>query len=115
MPTKRIESEHTGFDGHMLLDTHIAVWLAQDSSRFKSATLSLIEDSFHAGRMYMSAISAWEIGLLVSKNKLDLGQSPFVWFSEFVDKFNVTVVDVTVDVAIKGDDNDSCKIQPFAA
>lgn len=84
----------------ILLDTHIAVWLAEDSPRLKSSTLSLIEIVFHRGDLCLSPISAWEIGLLVSKNKLDLGQSPSAWFNGFVQQFKISVVDITPEIAI---------------
>ena len=84
----------------ILLDTHVAVWLSDGSAKLKSATLALIEAGFHTGRLCLSPISAWEIGLLVSKNRLDLGQSPLAWLDGFVEQFKVSIVDITPEIAI---------------
>ncbi|HEY9871565.1 MAG TPA: type II toxin-antitoxin system VapC family toxin [Candidatus Obscuribacterales bacterium] len=84
----------------LLLDTHIAVWLASGSSRLKSSTLALVEDCFHRGTLCLSPISAWEIGLLVSKGKLELGQPPLVWFEGFVQKFCPQIIDISPEIAI---------------
>lgn len=84
----------------LLLDTHVAVWLRAGSSRLKPSILALIEHSLYQGKICLSPISAWEIGMLAAKKKLDLGQSPLVWIAGFVDKFNVTILDITPEIAI---------------
>lgn len=84
----------------LLLDTHIAVWLAAGDSRLRGSTLALIEDCYHRGNLCLSPISAWEIGLLVSKKRLDLGQPPLVWFGGFVEKFCPQIVDISPEIAI---------------
>jgi PIN domain nuclease of toxin-antitoxin system len=83
----------------ILLDTHIAVWLADGNARLKSAT-TLLKNSFDNGHLFLSPISAWEIGLLVSKNRLDLGQSPLAWFDEFVQRFSINILEVSPEIAI---------------
>jgi PIN domain nuclease of toxin-antitoxin system len=85
----------------LLLDTHMTVWLRDGSSRLKPAITTLIEEYFHNGKLCVSPISAWEIGLLVAKGRLDLGQAPLVWFAGFVDKFSASVLELTTDIAIK--------------
>src|SRR5271167_2303350 len=84
----------------ILLDTHVAVWLADGNSRLKPSIVSLLEAAFQLGNLCLSPISAWEIGLLVSRNKLDLGQPPLVWFDDFVRRFSVNILDITPEIAI---------------
>ncbi len=84
----------------ILLDTHMAVWLASSNPRLKPATLALIESAFHLGKLCLSTIAAWEIGLLVAQEKLDLGQPPLVWFNGFVEKFKIEVIELTPEIAI---------------
>lgn len=84
----------------LLLDTHVAVWLASASPRLKPATLSIIEDAFHRRILCLSPIAAWEIGLLVAQDRLDLGLNPLAWFESFVQKFNINVLDFSPEVAI---------------
>lgn len=84
----------------ILLDTHIAVWLSDASPQLKPTTLSMIESGFYTGQLCISTISAWEVGLLVSKNRLDLGQPPLAWFETFVKQFNISVLEITAEIAI---------------
>jgi PIN domain nuclease of toxin-antitoxin system len=84
----------------ILLDTHAAVWLAAGTPNFTQTTLRLLESSFHTGRLAISPISAWEIGLLASRNKLNLGQAPINWFYGFTSQFNVSILELTPEVAI---------------
>ncbi|MFN8656803.1 MAG: type II toxin-antitoxin system VapC family toxin [Candidatus Obscuribacterales bacterium] len=83
----------------IILDTHIAVWLSARSS-IKPSALAILEHAFQEGRLWISPISAWEIGMLVSRNRLDLGQSPRSWFDRFVQQFSVSVLDLTPEIAI---------------
>ncbi|CAN5497313.1 type II toxin-antitoxin system VapC family toxin [soil metagenome] len=87
-------------DAAVLLDTHVAIWLAEGSARLKPAKLSRIESAFHSGNLCMSPISAWEIGMLVRKKRLDLGQHPLGWFAAFVQQFSINVLEITAEIAI---------------
>jgi PIN domain nuclease of toxin-antitoxin system len=52
----------------ILLDTHAAIWAADGRLTAKSVTL--IEDAQKRGELLLSPITAWEIGMLVSKGRL---------------------------------------------
>jgi len=60
----------------------------------------LIESRFRKGQLCVSPISAWEIGMLVSKNRLTLDQPALLWFVDFVQRFNVSLLDITPEIAI---------------
>ena len=64
----------------LLLDTHAFVWLASDQARLPRSALDTIRRS--AGRLYLSAISALEIGILVKRGRLSLPVAP----AEFVER-----------------------------
>jgi len=55
------------------LDTHAAILYAADL-KLKSAAGTAIEESVAGSSIAISAISAWEIGMLVRKNRLQLPQ-----------------------------------------
>src|ERR1700722_50186 len=102
MPS-RIDSQPSGVAQPrlILLDTHVAVWLAEGNPRLKSTALKLIESGFHNGELCLSPISAWEVGMLVRKKRLDLGQPPLTWFEGFVQQFNVSIIDISPEIAIE--------------
>lgn len=49
---------------------------------------------------FVSAISAWEIGLLASRGRVNLTKAPLDWFRSFVDDQNTRVLDVTPEVLV---------------
>jgi len=53
----------------VLLDTHALLWYASDSYKLTALAKQRIEE---ADWVYVSAMSAWEIGMLVSKDRLSL-------------------------------------------
>jgi PIN domain nuclease of toxin-antitoxin system len=84
----------------ILLDTHIAIWLADNNQRLGRSTVSLLEEGFNKNKLCMSIISAWEIGLLVSKKRLDLGQPPLAWLDIFVRRFKISLLEISPEIAI---------------
>ncbi len=58
----------------ILLDTHVAVWYAA-GIELKPRTVKLIGDAAERNNIFLSAISAWEIGMLVAKGRLVVGGS----------------------------------------
>ena len=53
----------------VLLDTHALLWYASDSYKLTALAKQRIEE---ADWVYVSAMSAWEIGMLVNKDRLSL-------------------------------------------
>jgi PIN domain nuclease of toxin-antitoxin system len=65
----------------ILLDTHVVVWSATDDPRLGKRARALIADCGQTSPFYVSAISAWEIAMLVRKGRLDLGEPAQAWFT----------------------------------
>jgi PIN domain nuclease of toxin-antitoxin system len=64
----------------LLLDTHAAIWITEGLPLAKAA-VEAVEAAYQAGRtVFVSSITAWEIGLLVSRNRLRLVAKPERWF-----------------------------------
>lgn len=55
----------------ILLDTHAAIWGAAGTLRARLA--GIIDAASERGELFLSPISAWEIGTLVRKGRLRLG------------------------------------------
>lgn len=69
----------------LLLDTHIALWLDSGSDRLKKSTRDRIDRCWlDGGTVYLSAVSAWEIALLVDMNRIALDCPPADWVERFV-------------------------------
>src|SRR5205807_5903837 len=49
---------------------------------------------------YVSPITAWEVGQLVSRNRLNLGTMPERWFARILAMPNVHLADLSPDILI---------------
>ena len=63
----------------ILLDTHVLIWLDQDDHRLGPATNRVIDVALVAVRLAVSAITFWEVALLVAKGRLALASSAMAW------------------------------------
>src|SRR3954464_7083330 len=54
----------------ILLDTHVAVWLLRDDAALGKKARALCTGAVDRGELAISAISFWEIALLIKKRRL---------------------------------------------
>jgi PIN domain nuclease of toxin-antitoxin system len=84
----------------LLLDTHTAIWLTENQP-IASAAVEAIDAAYQAGTMlFVSAITAWEVGLLVSRNRLSLVAKPERWFQRLLTIPGVRLADLSPDILI---------------
>ncbi len=63
----------------LLLDTHALVWLAVGDARLSAAARKRIESAAQHQQLWVSAITPWEIGMLVAKGRLVLDRDVMDW------------------------------------
>jgi PIN domain nuclease of toxin-antitoxin system len=85
----------------LLLDTHAAVWITEGLPL--AATANEAIDAVHrAGNtIFISPISAWEIGLLVARNRISLSAKPERWFQKVLAIPGVELAKLTPDILIE--------------
>lgn len=77
----------------LLLDTHIALWLDSGDDHLRSSTRALIEDCWRdGGTILLSAVTAWEIALLVDTRRIELELPVAAWIERFVSRPGVQSV-----------------------
>jgi PIN domain nuclease of toxin-antitoxin system len=87
-------------DPPLLLDTCAAIWVSE-AQPLANEALTAIERSHRSGEfIYVSAITAWEVGLLVSRGKLTSPMSPQRWFERLLEAPGVRLADMSPDVLI---------------
>ncbi len=64
----------------ILLDTCALIWLATAEKLSDEAEAAFDEVQRQGGEVYVSPISAWEVGMLVARGRLALTLSPTKWF-----------------------------------
>jgi PIN domain nuclease of toxin-antitoxin system len=84
----------------LLLDTHAAVWITEDQP-LATGAVEAIDAAYRSGStVFVSAITAWEIGLLVSRNRLNLIARPERWFQRLLSIPGVRLADLSPDILI---------------
>jgi PIN domain nuclease of toxin-antitoxin system len=62
-----------------LLDTQAFVWLSAGAAKLGRHSRATIDAAMHANLLYISAISFWEIAMLLSRNRLQFPQAADIW------------------------------------
>lgn len=69
----------------LLLDTHVVLWLDSGDERLRASTRMLIDDCWrNGGTIFLSAVSVWEIALLVDSGRIDLDIPIEAWIERFL-------------------------------
>ena len=84
----------------LLLDTHAAIWITRNESLARPAVDALNAAHQAAGIVFVSAITAWEIGLLVSRRRLNLLTTPQRWFARLLDVPGIRLAELSPDILI---------------
>jgi PIN domain nuclease of toxin-antitoxin system len=84
----------------LLLDTCAAIWAAEGLVLSDEAMEALNEAHHKGARVYVSPITAWEIGLLMARGRLTSLLEPKVWFSRLIDLQGVGLAEMTPDLLI---------------
>jgi len=71
----------------LLLDTHIVLWLDSGDDHLRSSTCALIDGCWqNGGTVCLSAVSAWEIALLVDNRRIELDIPIEAWIARFLER-----------------------------
>lgn len=60
----------------LLLDTHVLIWFAEDNPRLGARATKLTDAALHRDEVLVSAVSFWEVAMLVEKGRMELALSP---------------------------------------
>ena len=83
----------------ILLDTHVWIWWAAKTPRRLTARArrAIAESPSVA----VSAISPWEVAMLVAKGRLELDRDVLVWIRQALALPRVTLVPLTPEIAVR--------------
>lgn len=82
----------------LLLDTCSLLWLSDSPETLSASAAKAISDN--ADQLYVSATSAFEIGIKHRKGRLHLGMEPQDWWHRNIQDKNIQVLPVTAEVAL---------------
>lgn len=84
----------------MLLDTHALLWLVRGEFRTEAA-IAAVRTAQEERRLYVSAISSWELGVaeLKRRDRPDLGMPSAAWFRQALATTGARLATISVAVA----------------
>ena len=84
----------------VVLDTHVLVWLVAGESRLCATARQAIDNASFADGAHVSAISLWEIAMLVAKDRLRLRRDVGEWIDHVVAHPGIIVVPLAPEIAV---------------
>lgn len=82
----------------ILLDTCTLLWLVSDQKKLSEHAIQIIRESI--GTIFVSAITAFEIGVKCGKGLLKLPSPPSVWFEEALELHGLVEIPVSSRIAL---------------
>ena len=85
----------------LLLDTHVWFWFAVGrTERLNASVHKKISAAAHGGKLAVSAISVWEIGMLEAKGRITLGMSCEKWVTTALALPGLRLIGLEPEIAI---------------
>jgi len=84
----------------VLLDTHALVWLLEGNERLGPTARNLIKTAASNDVLWVSAITPWEIAMLVSKGRLSLAQDVGEWLQEALAQPGVRLQSLSPEISV---------------
>ena len=86
----------------IVLDTHALLWwVSGDAALSKAAKATIGQELANGGQIIISSISAWEIAMLVERERLILSMDVESWLEAVAEIEFVRFHPVDVDIAVK--------------
>lgn len=85
----------------IVLDTHALVWWVNGDAALSKKAKNAIERELDGGQIIVSAISAWEIAMLVEHEKLVLSMDVLSWLGNVGQIDAVRFMPVDVEIGVK--------------
>jgi PIN domain nuclease of toxin-antitoxin system len=91
-----------------LLDTHTWIWLFGGSKELSPTTIDEINNWGKQGRVFISAISVWELSMLVAKQRVILSTPINQWVEKSLEQPGVNLANLSPQIAIDPADRIIC-------
>lgn len=89
-------------DGGLLLDTHTWIWLMMgQENQLTAAAVSSVEETARRGRVLISAISVWELSMLVAKGRIRLAKDVLEWVRDALGVPGVELLSLSPEISVE--------------
>jgi PIN domain nuclease of toxin-antitoxin system len=87
-------------DAPLLLDTCAAIWLAEDQTMSPEAVAEMDRAFAYDMPVFLSPISAWEIGMLCARGRVRFTVPPQAWFQRLRTIEGMALADLSPEILI---------------
>ena len=84
----------------IVLDTHVLVWSVEGHPRLGVAAGARIEETRRTDRVGVSAMTPWEIALLVEKGRLRLAMEAAAWMETVLGAHGIDLLPIEPAIAL---------------
>jgi len=85
----------------LLADTHVWIWMVEGvPGRLSAAAVDAIEGARDTGRLLVSAMSVWEVGMLEVRGRLALSRPVEEWVRRALDGSRIALLPLEPDIAL---------------
>ena len=84
----------------ILLDTHVLIWAAEDERRLGETARATVEEVRSTDRVGVSAITPWEIALLVEKGRLHFALELGAWITTVLQAPGIDLIPIEPEIAV---------------
>ena len=88
-------------DRGILLDTHTWIWLFNGSTELSQDAIEQINLAGNQGKVFISAISVWELSMLVAKDRVTLSKPIHQWVKDSFNQPGVNLSSMLPEIAIE--------------
>lgn len=88
-------------DAGLVIDTHVWLWLEADPDRLGKPARARIEQAARAGRLWVTVMSVWEIGMLVAKDRIRLSMPVDEWVRQASATPGMQMLGLIPDIALE--------------
>lgn len=85
----------------IFLDTHVLIWWLGNQEKLSKKALAEIKNAHQQKSIYISAITIWEIALLVKKKRLKLSMDYDEWIKKVMKISSIKITDINYKIAEK--------------
>ncbi len=88
-------------DMGLVIDTHVWLWIESDPDRLSEPARSRIEQAARVGKLWVSVMSVWEIGMLVAKDRIRLSMPVDEWVRQASATPGMQMLGVVPEIALE--------------
>lgn len=96
MPIYKQLKQHT-----ILLDTHVWLWLMMGNEKLSNSFKKAVDRNIENESILISAISLWELGMLVEKKRIELEMDCLDWVEQALENRGINLMPITPRIAIQ--------------